>query len=80
MPEQLLDCADVVPSLEQMGCKAVPERMAGGWTRNAGRAGRVLHPSLKHRFVQVMPPPLARCPININGLTAVVNAGRHAKA
>ena len=80
MAEQFLNRTNVVPGLEQVSREAMPQRVARGRTRNARRDGRVLHRSLKHRFVQVMPPPLARCPININGLTAVVNAGRHARA
>ena len=44
VPEQFLDRSDVVPSLEQVGGKRVPQRMA------RSRA-------LQHGFVQVVPPP-----------------------
>lgn len=51
MPEQLPDRSDVVGGHERMRHEAMPERMAGGWTRNTGRPGRIFHGPLQHGLV-----------------------------
>ena len=56
--EQLLDRADVVTVLEQMGRERVPESVASGGLRDPRAQDGFPHRALQDRLVQVMPPPL----------------------
>jgi len=57
--EQQLQGPQIRPALEQMGREAVSERMAACRLRDARPTDRLLHLTLQHGFVQVMPAPLA---------------------
>ena len=54
VPEQLLHRADVVPVLEQVRCKAVPQRVATNGLRQAGPPSGVTHRALEQRLVHVI--------------------------
>ena len=65
MPEQLLDCPDVVASLEQVRRTRVPERVTRRRPRNPRRPRSLLDRPLEDGFVQVMPPPLAGLRVDV---------------
>ena len=50
---------DVVPGFKQVRGEGVPKRMTRGRPRDAGGPRRLLHRTLQHSFVQMMPAPLA---------------------
>src|SRR5437667_458151 len=56
--EELLDDADVVVVLEQVGREGVSEGVARGELGNARGTDGVLHRALEDGFVEMMAPPL----------------------
>src|SRR5262245_31686495 len=58
VPEQLLDSADVLAGLQEVGGERMPERVARGPLRDPGAAHGVLDGTLQHRLVKMMAPPL----------------------
>lgn len=58
MTEQLLDGADVVAGLEQVGREAVAEAVAGGALRKVGSCAGGAECLLEHGFVEVVAPHL----------------------
>jgi hypothetical protein len=65
VPQELLDGADVLPSLQQMGGKRVSEGMAAGLLGDSGLSHGSLHRLLHHARITVLlgehplPSPLA---------------------
>lgn len=59
MSEQLLDCADVMPILKQMGRKRVAEGVEGRAFGNPGPTDGILDGPLEHGLMEVVPAPLA---------------------
>ena len=57
MTEQLLDRADVVTVLKQVGRERVPKGMAAGVLRDPGTKHGLPDSALKDGFVQMVPPP-----------------------
>ncbi len=55
MPEQLLDRADAVPALKQMGGERMAEGVAGCGLGDAGPAGGVPDSAPEYGLVQVVP-------------------------
>ncbi len=64
--EQLLDCADVVPILEEVCGKRMAEGVAGRMSGNPGSADGVPDRALQHRLMQVVPAPLAGHPVDVD--------------
>src|SRR5262249_5108881 len=64
--QQLLDGADVVAVLQQMGGERVPEGVARGGLGDPGAADRVLYRPLKDRFVEVEPTTLAGDAVHVD--------------
>ena len=65
VPEELLNGADVVPVLEQVGREGVAQGVRCGPLRDPGSADRTFHDPLENGLVQVVPTPLARVPVQI---------------
>ena len=61
--QELLDGADVVTVLQEMGGEGVPEGVATRRFGDAGPPHRTLHGPLENRFVQVVAAPLGSFPI-----------------
>src|SRR2546425_7268723 len=66
VPEQLLDSPDVVVLLEKMCREGVAQRVGCAALGDAGLSDRRLHHSLQHGLVQVVPPALARLPMEVD--------------
>ena len=65
MSQQLLDGADVVPILQQVGREGMPKCMTGGGFRNPRSPNGFLHGPLQYALVEMVAAPLARDPIHI---------------
>ncbi len=65
MAQEFLHGADIVTLLEQMGGEGVAERVAGRPLGDAGRQHRVLHRTLRDRFMQVMAATVASRAISV---------------
>jgi hypothetical protein len=63
--EELLDGADVVVVLEQVGREGVSEGVARGELGNARGADGVLHRALENGFVEMMAATLAGEPVHV---------------
>ena len=63
--EELLDGADVVPVLEQVGGEGVAQGVRCGSLRDPGSAHRAFHDPLENGLVQVVPATLAGVPVHI---------------
>lgn len=59
MPQQLLDCSNIVPRLKKMRCERVPERVATHCLRYTRLEHRTAHVPLQHSLVQMMSTTLA---------------------
>jgi len=55
MAQQLLDGPDVIPLLNQVGCKAVPQRMDGGMLDDARRLHRIPERFLQSSGIEMVP-------------------------
>ena len=68
MAQQLLDRSDVLPTLQQVGGKGVPKRMAAGGLGHSGLSHRPLHRLLHHARIDMVPALGACFPVVPTGL------------
>ena len=64
MPQQLLNCPDVVPVLEEVRCKRVTKGMTGRGLGDPGFESGFFDSPLDHGFVKVVPPFLSGASID----------------
>ena len=64
-PRSAWNGSDVVAILEEMRRERVAQRVRCGVFRDPGAQDGHLHGALEHRFVQVVPAPLARVAIDV---------------
>jgi hypothetical protein len=55
--QELSDCPDVVPILEQVGGKRMPQRVGAGWSHNPGSEPGLFHGPLENQLVDVVAAP-----------------------
>jgi hypothetical protein len=60
VPKEFLDCADVVPVLQEMSCKRMAERVATGQLGDPSLASGFFDDLLQDGFMQVMSVQLTR--------------------
>ena len=66
MAQQLLDGADVVAVLQQVGGERMPKGVVRGWLGDPGAPDRLLHRPSKDGFVQVVPATLAGDAVHVH--------------
>ena len=66
MAEELLDGADVVPVLEQMGRESMSHGMRGCPLADARNSNSLFYRTADDRFVQLVPPPVAGLRVLVN--------------